>query len=446
MLGNILLGQQKLAEAQAVFEGLVKSEPKNPTGYYRLGMVYHLRKQYDPALQNYDKALAINPALLDVFSNVVQLLAEQKQYDKAFERCNRMMQQVEASPAALGGVYDLKGALHHAKGETRAAEEAFQTAIQKNPNLLRPYYSLAGIYLKEQNADKAVDQFKSLLQVNPRQSAPNMMIGVIYDSQKKFDLSEKYYRAALEINPRFAPAANNLAYILAEGNRDLNDALKYAQTAKEQMPDDPSVMDTLGWVYYQKGVYDSAIGEFKGSLAEGAGQPDRALPPRPGIRQKGRNGQGASRGRARPEAQPRLHQRRGRAQAAGRAEIIAAGSPGTDRCAIFPSPCSCSACCCRRSCTWRRSSCSSSRSRIGSRARSKTPPPARPAAAPGGQRPPAGRIADQHRCLPAGLRAGALRSVGPGQRHDPGRDRALSLSVRRGPGRADARQPHGRRA
>jgi tetratricopeptide (TPR) repeat protein len=236
-------------------------------------MVYHLRKQYDLALQNYDKALAINPALLDVFSNVVQLLAEQKQYDKAFERCNRMMQQVEASPAALGVVYDLKGALHLAKGDTRAAEESLRTAIQKNPDLMRPYYSLAGIYLKEQKADKAVDQFKSLLQVNPRQAAPNMMIGVIYDSQKKFDLSEKHYRAALEVNPRFAPAANNLAYILAEGNRELNDALKYAQAAKEQMPDDPSVMDTLGWVYYQKGVYDSAIGEFKGSLAKAPDNP-----------------------------------------------------------------------------------------------------------------------------------------------------------------------------
>jgi tetratricopeptide (TPR) repeat protein len=99
------------------------------------------------------------------------------------------------------------------------------------------------------------------------------MIGVIYDSQKKFDLSEKHYRAALEANPRFAPAANNLAYILAEGNRDLNDALKFAQTAKELMPDDPSVMDTLGWVYFQKGLYDSAIGELRGSLAKAPDNP-----------------------------------------------------------------------------------------------------------------------------------------------------------------------------
>ena len=74
-------------------------------------------------------------------------------------------------------------------------------------------------------------------------------------------------------DPQFAPAANNLAYILAEANRDLNDALKFAQAAKAKMPDDPSVMDTLGWVYYRKGIYDSAIAEFRGSLAKA---PDNA--------------------------------------------------------------------------------------------------------------------------------------------------------------------------
>jgi tetratricopeptide (TPR) repeat protein len=32
-------------------------------------------------------------------------------------------------------------------------------------------------------------------------------------------------------------------------------------------------MDTLGWVYYKKGLYDSAIGEFKSSLSKTAGNP-----------------------------------------------------------------------------------------------------------------------------------------------------------------------------
>jgi len=93
-----------------------------------------------------------------------------------------------------------------------------------------------------------------------------MLLGIIYDRQKRFDLSEKHYRKALVINPDFAPAANNLAYLLAEHGKDINEALNFARTAREKLPNDPSAMDTMGWVYYKKGLYDSAIREFTDSL------------------------------------------------------------------------------------------------------------------------------------------------------------------------------------
>jgi Flp pilus assembly protein TadD len=95
-----------------------------------------------------------------------------------------------------------------------------------------------------------------------------MLLGTIYDMQKKFDLAEKHYRAALEIKPDFAPAANNLAFLLAGQNKDMEEALTLAQKAKELLPDDASIMDTLGWVYYKKGLYDSAISEFRDSMAK----------------------------------------------------------------------------------------------------------------------------------------------------------------------------------
>ncbi len=93
-----------------------------------------------------------------------------------------------------------------------------------------------------------------------------MMLGIIYDSKKARDQAETHYRKALEIDPDFAPAANNLAYLLADQDKDLELALGYAQTAREKLPNDPSVMDTMGWVYYKKGFYDLAIAEFLDSI------------------------------------------------------------------------------------------------------------------------------------------------------------------------------------
>jgi tetratricopeptide (TPR) repeat protein len=48
----------------------------------------------------------------------------------------------------------------------------------------------------------------------------------------------------------------------------MNEALDFARTAMGKLPNDPHVIDTMGWVYYKKGLYDSAIGQFSDSLAK----------------------------------------------------------------------------------------------------------------------------------------------------------------------------------
>jgi tetratricopeptide (TPR) repeat protein len=60
------------------------------------------------------------------------------------------------------------------------------------------------------------------------------------------------------------------------GNVDV--AMGLAQTARRGMPDSPNAADTLGWAYYQKGVYNSAINQFQEAIHLGAkrGDPDDA--------------------------------------------------------------------------------------------------------------------------------------------------------------------------
>jgi Flp pilus assembly protein TadD len=107
--------------------------------------------------------------------------------------------------------------------------------------------------------DKGIAEYKAALEKNPNSLPAHMSLGMIFDFQRKFDQAKEHYQKALKINPKFPPAANNLAYLYAEKGENLDEALTLAQTAKEQVPDNANISDTLGWVYYKKGIYSRAV-------------------------------------------------------------------------------------------------------------------------------------------------------------------------------------------
>jgi tetratricopeptide (TPR) repeat protein len=95
-----------------------------------------------------------------------------------------------------------------------------------------------------------------------------MLVGVIYESKGDTVKAQQMYEKVLEQNPRFAPAANNLAWLYSGRREHQERALQLAQTAKEVAPDDPHISDTLGWILYQRGVYQRARSLFKESAAK----------------------------------------------------------------------------------------------------------------------------------------------------------------------------------
>jgi tetratricopeptide (TPR) repeat protein len=196
----------------------------------------------------------------------VLLHAAQNDYDTAIAKCDLQLEKAKDVPVLSSIIHNLKGGLYLKQRKIDEAEASFKAALEANPNYLRSYYALARIYLAEKQVDKAIEQYQTLIAKDPKQPGPHMLLGTIYDMQKRYDLSEKHYREALAINPEFAPAANNLAYLLSSGDKNIDEALTFARIAKEKLPDDPSVMDTLGWIYFKKGLYENAVGEFLDSL------------------------------------------------------------------------------------------------------------------------------------------------------------------------------------
>ena len=90
--------------------------------------------------------------------------------------------------------------------------------------------------------------------------------GTILDLQGKKQEAKARYNRALQIDPRAAVAANNLAWIDANTDgANLDVALQLAQTAKSQLPNQHEIDDTLGWIYYKKGLSTRAIESLENS-------------------------------------------------------------------------------------------------------------------------------------------------------------------------------------
>jgi tetratricopeptide (TPR) repeat protein len=70
----------------------------------------------------------------------------------------------------------------------------------------------------------------------------------------------------MSATPNAPVAANNLAFIYAEEGSNLDMALQLAQSAKQALPDDGSVDDTLGWVYYKRNLPSLAVGPLQESV------------------------------------------------------------------------------------------------------------------------------------------------------------------------------------
>ncbi len=75
------------------------------------------------------------------------------------------------------------------------------------------------------------------------------------DKLGKFNILEQDLRKLIKLKPDNAHAYNALGYSLAERGAQLPEALKLIRKAVELSPEDPYIMDSLGWVYYRMGNF-----------------------------------------------------------------------------------------------------------------------------------------------------------------------------------------------
>lgn len=188
----------------------------------------------------------------------------QKQPQKAIERLTELVQgEPKSAPLQyLLAQYDL------ADGKRAEGRQALEAAKAANPGFTQADVALAGLDYQEQHPDDARRRLATVLAAEPRNVRALLLLASIQGETGNREDAIAKYREILDIDSRNLFALNNLAWTLGLDKPD--EALPYAQQADEIAPDDPAVQDTLGWIYYRKGIYQTAVQYLKNAVARGS--------------------------------------------------------------------------------------------------------------------------------------------------------------------------------
>jgi Flp pilus assembly protein TadD len=198
----------------------------------------------------------------------------QKQTDKALTAANA---QIAISPDN-SGFYDLLGSILLQKKDYSAAEAALKKAVGLNKNNTDAFIKLGQAQAGRGAVDEAIATYQNGSSANPKEAGFYVVSGELYETKHDLEKAKSAYQTALQLKPEDAVASNNLAYVLLETGANPDLALQLAQTARRGMPTNSNVADTLGWAFYQKGVYRSAIDMFQEAIKLSAKnkEPDNA--------------------------------------------------------------------------------------------------------------------------------------------------------------------------
>ena len=128
--------------------------------------------------------------------------------------------------------------------------------------------------MTQRRIDEARAEFEGMVKREPDNAGARTMVGMLLETQNRRDEARKWYEETVAATDRAPIAANNLAFMYADAGTNLETALQLATRAKQQMPDNPDVDDTLGWVYYKKDQASLAIAPLEASVAK---NPDNVM-------------------------------------------------------------------------------------------------------------------------------------------------------------------------
>ena len=219
-----LFNQGQLQQALSESSQLLERFPNSVILYNIAGACNAGLMQFDAAINNYKKALKINPYYADAYSNMGNVLKD--------------------------------------KGDLEAAIENYKQALKIKPDYAQAYNNMGNALKDKGDLEAAIQSYKQALKIKPDYAQAYSNMGIALKGKGDLNAAISSYKQALKIKPDYAQAYNNMGNALSEKG-DLEAAIENYKQALKIKPDYVQAYNNIGIALKDKGDLEAAIESYK---------------------------------------------------------------------------------------------------------------------------------------------------------------------------------------
>ena len=267
-LGSVGRWQEALEEA----EQATLLAPDRWDGWGNLGRIHYGLGQYDLALVNLKRALAIDSTQSETHFWLAKTHEAQGKIDEAIEVYSI---HINLKPL-VKWPYTALGSLLEERGEYEKMVHLYQFGIKNDPLFAEAYYYLGTTYNQLGRPLEAMDQFQKAIEIDPRLIDAQYNLAHTYQLQGRNEEALELYQEIIEIDPSYHKAHINSGAIHFQ-NQEIEESVASFQRVLELDPTNLIAHFNLGMIQYQNENFSDSIHHFDRAVREGADVPPKLM-------------------------------------------------------------------------------------------------------------------------------------------------------------------------
>jgi tetratricopeptide (TPR) repeat protein len=259
-----LIEQTKIVEAKAQFAQLLTHYPEDRTTLYALGLMAAQAgemREAESYLSKYIETLNDEPDRERDSTQALMVLAQIAEDKNDTATALKWLEKIEPDNQGSYITAILRRAMLVAKSkDPETARALLQQAEARNDDeRAKLIVGEAQLLRDAGRLDDALRLVADALEIYKNNIDLLYEHAMLAERAKQFDLMERELRQLIKLAPDNQHAYNALGYSFADRNLRLQEALDLISKANQLAPDDPYILDSLGWVEFRLGRLDQAL-------------------------------------------------------------------------------------------------------------------------------------------------------------------------------------------